>query len=494
MIDDFATLTAIALGGSGLLLLASCLVSRVGSRFGVPVNLLFLIVGMLAGSDGLGGVWFDRFDVSYLAGTAALVVILFAGGMNTSVALVRRVLAPAGVLATVGVLGIAALMAIGGHAFGLAWPDALLIGAIVSSTDAAAVFAVLEGVPLRRRVTQLVELESGLNDPVAVILTTAATLNFLGSGELHWTLLVEMAGQLVIGAALGLAIGFAGRWVLLRVRLSTAALLPSLTLAIALLAYGVSALLWGSGFLAVYVAGIVIGNGAIPHRMNLERFHESFAWLAQVAMFLVLGLLVFPSQLPPVAGTGLLLALYLAVVARPVVVALCLAPFGYNWREIVCVAWLGLRGAVPIILATVPVLMSDDPTTPAREVIDEFDLVFFIVVVGSIIPGMTVRWLPRLLRLEEVTEPAPLATIEISSDQPIRETQLTCLITASSPVNGRTLGELDLPPDVTVMLIVRGDRLVAPRGWTRFEPGDHAFVLCQPSSAHAVKRRFEAAA
>jgi len=212
--------------------------------------------------------------------------------------------------------------------------------------------------------------------------------------------------------------------------------------------------------------------------------------LAQIVMFLMLGILVFPTHLPAVAKLGVVLALYLAVVARPAVVTLCLLPFGYSWREIACVAWLGLRGAVPIILATVPILMSDDPATPAREVLDEFDLVFFIVVVGSIIPGMTIRWLPKLLRLEEPTAPPPVAEVDITSRLPIREAQLTFFIAPESPLIGCTVQELALPPDAAVLLIVRNAELVAPRGHTALQVGDHAFVLCHRQSSHAVRKRF----
>ena len=259
----------------------------------------------------------------------------------------------------------------------------------------------------------------------------------------------------------------------------------------ALVAYGLATQAQGSGFLAVYLAGIVIGNGRLPHQVTLQRFHESLAWLAQVAMFLLLGLLVFPSQLPVVAGRGLLLALFLAIVARPVVVTLCLLPFRYQFREIICIAWLGLRGAVPIILATVPVLMIGTPHAPARDLIDEFDLVFFVVVVGSFIPGMTVRWLPRLLRLEEALPPEPAASIDITTSEPMREEQRTFFIAPTSPAADRTLSELPLPEDVTIMLIVRGSRLIAPRGTTRLVAGDHAFVLCAPHHLAAVAAVFE---
>jgi cell volume regulation protein A len=490
-LEEFADFAAVALAVVGALLLVSSLLSRVGSRLGVPVSLLFLVIGMLAGSDGPGGIWFDRFDVAYLTGTAALVIILFAGGLNTRLDELRGVLAPAGVLATLGVIGIAGLVAAGAHVLGLEWSEALVVGAIVSSTDAAAVLALLDGVPLRRRVAQTLEAESGLNDPVAVILTTAAAGNLAGTATADWRIVVDMIVQLVVGGLLGVGIGVAGRWLMRRVHLSTPALFPAVTIAVALLAYGVAAQLGGSGFLAVYLAGIAIGNGPIPYRVNLTRFHDSLAWLAQIGMFLVLGLLVFPNQLPRVAGTGLLLAVYLAVVARPVIVTLCLLPFGFAWREIACIAWLGLRGAVPIILATVPVLMSDNPATPAHEVLDEFDLVFFIVVVGSVIPGMTVRWLPRLLRLEEPLTPEPAAVVDITSSLPLREAQLTFFIGPHSPAAGRTVYDLALPGDAVVMLIVRDQQLVAPRGHTALQVGDHAFVLCHEGSAAQVRARFE---
>ena len=481
----------VVLALSGLLLLASSLLSRVGSRLGLPVSLLFLVIGMLAGSDGPGGIWYDRFDLSYACGTTALVVILFAGGLNTNLADVRRAAAPAAVLATVGVIGIAALTALGAHLLGLTWPEAMLFGAIVSSTDAAAVFSVLDGVPLRRRVARVLELESGLNDPVAVILTTAATLNLAGETLPAWRFGVDILQQLVVGLVLGVAVGALARWLLRHVRLSTPALLPTVTVAMALVAYGVTTQLDGSGFLAVYVAGIVVGNGRLPHQVTLQRFHESLAWLAQVAMFLLLGLLVFPSQLPPVAGRGLLLALYLAIVARPAVVGICLLPFGFAWREIVCIAWLGLRGAVPIILATVPVLMLGTPHAPERDLIDEFDLVFFVVVVGAFIPGMSVRWLPHLLRLEEPLAPEPAASIDITTSEPMREEQHTFFIAPSSPAADRTLSELPLPEDVTIMLIVRGGQIIAPRGTTRLSAGDHAFILCAPARFAAVSAVFE---
>jgi cell volume regulation protein A len=490
MVDDFVAFTAVALAVGGVLLLISSLLSRVGSRFGVPVNLLFLIIGMLAGEDGPGGIDFNAFDVSYAVGTTALVIILFSGGLNTRLDALRRVLAPASVLAGVGVIGIAALTALGARVFGLSWPEALLFGAIVSSTDAAAVIALLDGVPLRRRVAHTLEAESGLNDPVAVILTTAATANLGGWGTIGMHLLPDILVQLVVGVIVGLGVGVGGAGLMRRVRLSTPALFPAVALAVAFIAFGVATYFDGSGFLAVYLAGISIGNAAIPYRLNLTRFHDSLAWLAQIAMFLLLGLLVNPSGLPPVAFTGFVLALYLAVVARPIVVTLCLLPFGYAPREIACIAWLGLRGAVPIILATVPVLWSDNPGAPPAELLNEFDLVFFVVVVGSFIPGMTVRHLPRLLGLEEPVTPEPSAVVDIVSSVPMRETQLSVFIAHDSPAAGVSVQALALPENAAVMLIVRDDELIAPRGHIVLQVGDHVFLITDPDSSEMVRARF----
>lgn len=491
MLDDIDIFTAWALGAAGLLLLVSSLLSRVGARLGLPIGLLFLVIGMLAGSDGPGGIWFDDYETAYSFGTTALVLILFAGGLNTEMTHLRQALAPAGVLATVGVVGIAGLTAVGAHALGLTWGEALMIGAIVSSTDASAVFAMLQGVPLRRRVGLTIELESGLNDPVAVILTLATSRAFCGKGGFGVDLLGEVAEELVFGAAFGAVFGFGARWVLRRVRLSTPALLPTVTVGVAFIAYGVATHFNGSGFLAVYLAGMLIGNGPLPYKLNVQRFHDSFAWLAQVGMFLMLGLLVFPSQLPTVAVTGIALALWLAFVARPVVVTLCLLPFGFEWREIACIAWLGLRGAVPIILATVPVLMLDDPNLSPRDIIEEFNLVVFIVVVGSFLPGMTVRRLPRWLGLEEPVTPEPTASVDITSELPLTDTHLTVFVGPDSELVGQSIGELVLPPEASIMLVVRGAQLIAPRGHTRFAVGDHAFVLCPPEHADAVRAAFD---
>jgi cell volume regulation protein A len=397
---DAPDLTALAMAAGGVLLALSCVLSRVGSRLGVPVSLVFLVIGMLAGCDGPGGIEFDEFSLSYAVGTLALAAVLFAGGLQTPVHCVKTVVAPASVLATLGVVLIATITAWITHWVGRPWHEACLVGAIVSSTDAAAVFGILSGVKISPRVSHTIELESGLNDPMAVILTLAMTSQLLGESVAIPQLVLEVLYELVAGAAFGLALGYAARTLLLHVPLSTPALLPVLSLGFALTAFGAAAVLGGSGFLAVYVAGIVVGNTKLPHHEQVLHVHDSLSWLSQVSMFLLLGLLVNPSELPAVMWSGMLIALGLAFIARPLAVNLCLLPFRYTWRERMFISWVGLRGAVPIIMATVPVLRAEGRTLEMVEALDVFDLVFFIVIISSFVPGATVKQVARWLGID----------------------------------------------------------------------------------------------
>ncbi|CAA9350985.1 MAG: K(+)/H(+) antiporter NhaP2 [uncultured Gemmatimonadaceae bacterium] len=485
MTEPFAS--ALLFATVGLLLLASTLLSRASERVGVPLALVFLLVGVAAGSEGVGGIAFDDYALAYRLGTAALVLILFDGGLNTPVEAVRRGLRPAATLATVGVLGTTAVVAAGAHALGFPWPAALLIGAVVSPTDAAAVFAVLRGsgISLKRRVGTTLELESGINDPVAVILTTLLTRNAIAPGSVGaWELPVELLRETAIGLAAGLAVGYGVRAVLARFRLPAGGLYPVVTLAAALLAFGAPTLLHGSGFLGVYVAGVVLGNGSLPYRGGLLRVHDALAWISQVGMFLLLGLLVFPSRLAAVAPQGLALALLLALVARPLVAALCLLPFRYTARETGYVGWVGLRGAVPIILAAFPVLAG------APDAARLFDVVFFIVVVTALVPGGTVPWVTRRLKLASDSAPAPPAVLAIESLRPLRGQLRSFYIEPALAVAGVALADLPFPDGASAALIVRGEELLAPRGATTLEPGDHVYVFARPEDEALIQLMF----
>jgi potassium/hydrogen antiporter len=477
------TATAIFLLTLGALLAAAALFARAGTRVHLPVALVFLALGMLAGSEGIGGIPFDDVRFAYRVGIVALVLILFDGGLNTPVGVVRATIRPAAVLATAGVVASAALVGVVGHLLGLAWPTALLLGAIVSSTDAAAVFSVLRGsgISLKRRVGATLEVESGINDPLAVILTVLLTRNLVTPVSLgDWHLYADVLREFAVGALVGAVIGKGGGALLGLLRFPQGGLYPAFTLSLGFLAYGAATLLHGSGFLAVYLAGIVVGHGHMPMRASILRVHDATAWLGQIVMFLLLGLLVFPSELLPVAGVGLAIAVALAVVIRPVVVALCLLPFRYRWRESLYVGWTGLRGAVPVILATYPVLQ----VAPGAAQV--FNLVFFIAVVNALLPGATIPWVTRRLGLEAETSPRPPAVLEIESVRPLRGELLSYYVDPLLGLDGITIGELPFPPSSAVTLVVRGQDLIAARGHTVLEAGDHIYVLAAPEDRDMI--------
>lgn len=467
--------TALVLVTFGLLMVVSVLFARASERFRVPVALVFMLIGMAAGSEGIVGLAFEDYELSYRVGIVALALILFDGGLNTPLAAVRATVRPAAVLASVGVLATAALVGVAAHALGFSWLQGFLLGAIVSPTDAAAVFAVLRGsrLNLQRRVGATLELESGLNDPVAVILTVTITHALIGETQLGWGVLGEAVLQLVLGAAAGVLIGVGGKALLRRARLPAGGLYPVLTIAIACLAFGLPTLISGSGFLAVYLAGVVLADGPIPYRSGLLRVHDALGWFSQVFMFVLLGLLAFPSRLLAVAPIGLALGLFLAFVARPAAVILCLAPFRYAAREIVYVAWVGLRGAVPIILATFPVLAHAEGAPRI------FDVVFFVVVVSALVPGATVAWVTRRLGLQVAGGQRPQAVLELNSTEPLTADVLSFFIEPEAAVAGARLSELPFPEGASAVLVVRGAELIAPKGATVLTPGDHVFIFCR---------------
>jgi cell volume regulation protein A len=471
----------------GSLLVLSVIAGRFARHAGIPVVLLFLALGMLAGSEGLGRIRFEHYDITYRVGTLALVLILFDGGLRTPIDVVRRVLAPATVLATAGVLLTMALVAVGAHALGFPWLQGFLLGAIVSSTDAATVFSVLRGggARLDERGAAVVELESGLNDPMAAILTMMLTeASVFGHPPGFGRAALQVALQLAIGGAVGGIAGLAYRFVATHVRLRTAGLYPVLTVGLALVAYGIASLAGGSGFLAVYVAAIVLGSGPLPNRPTLFRTHDFIAWASQIGMFILLGLLVVPTRLVAVTDVGLALALWLAFVARPLSVAACLLPMGFGLREIALIGWAGLRGAVPIILAVIPVLSG----APHAALL--FDVVFFVVLVSVVLQGGTVLRVARRLRLAVDEPPTPDAVLEIDSMQPLGVELITFLVAPASAVCGARIADIPFPKRSSAMLVVRGSELEAPKGDTELQAGDHVFVFCPRDEVPTVRLLF----
>jgi cell volume regulation protein A len=489
IMPDEPRTTAIVLVTVGILVALSALTSRFSGRLGVPLALVFLVIGMAAGTDGVG-LQFNDYALTFQLGTLALVLILFDGGLNTPRRVVRQGIKPAAMLATVGVVVTATAMALCAWALGLDPKHAALLGAIVSSTDAAAVFSVLRssGIQLRRRVGVTLEMESGINDPMAVILTIACT-QFVVTGEepTAW-LAAEVLGELLVGGLFGAGIGYGGRALVKRARLAAGGLYPVLTIAIALLAYAVPTLVHGSGFLAVYVSAVMIGDSEIPYRAGVLRVHDAAAWVAQVGMFLVLGLVVTPHKLVDVAWLGLVLGLGMAFIARPLAVAMSLVWFRYPPKELAYIAWVGLRGAVPIVLAIFPVMAG------AQGGSEIFHLVFFIVVVNAIIPGSTIRWVTHKLGLMSGEPPPPSAVLEINAMQHLDGKVLAFFVDKASAAFGVAIRDLPFPTGTAVMVIVRAGTLVAPRGDVALQNGDHLYVILDPKDEPLVRLMFGQAA
>lgn len=479
--------TAVIVTIIGILLGVSVLFSRASERSGIPVALIFLGIGIVAGKEGLGGIEFGNYEATARIGTLALLLILFDAGLNTPVQSLRKYVFPASVLATLGVLGTSLLVAAAAHSLGFPWTFALVLGAVVSPTDAAAVFAVLRnsGIHLKRRVGLTLEAESGLNDPMAVILTTVLTTNLLTPGNMNaWSVGSEVVVHIAIGAAFGAGIGFGGRWLLRRVRLGAGGLYVALMVSLALLSFGAPTVLGGSGFLSVYVSAVVFGDGELPYRAGILRVHDALAWLAQIAMFLILGLLLVPSRMFDVALPGIILAVFLTFVARPLVAGVGLLPFRYPAKDVAYIGWVGLRGAVPIVLATFVILSR----AAGSEKI--FDLVFFIVVVNAIIPGMTVRWVTRKLGLESDDPPMPRAVLEIESLQPMSEALSSFYIDEDLDLAGVQIEDIPFPESAGATLIVRGTNLLPPKPSTTLAVGDHLYVFSRPGDLPFIQLIF----
>jgi potassium/hydrogen antiporter len=453
------------------------------------VLVLFVGIGMLAGSDGIGGIAFEDYRIAHGVGTLALAVILFDGGMRTSVATFRVALAPALSLATVGVLLTAGVTALAAYwLLGLPPLAALLLGSIISSTDAAAVFNVLRssGVHIRKRLAAILEVESGSNDPMAIFLTVACLELITGRQEpglgLLWLFIVQMG----VGSVVGFGVGKLAVRLINRANLESAGLYPVMTAAAGLLSYGLAATLGGSGFLAVYLAGIVIGNSDLVFRRGTLLYHDAAAWLAQIVMFVMLGLLAFPSRLLDVALSGILIAIILIFVARPLAVVLSLAPFRLSWRDDVFIGWVGLKGAVPIVLATYPLMLG----VPGSDVL--FDLIFFVVLVSAITQGWSLPLLAKRLRLQLPPLPTPPVTLEITSLKHLDGDIVEYTLGARSRAANRLLRDIRLPDNVVVALIARGEHIVPPRGSTMLLPDDHLFIVLNPRIRPLVDRLFSA--
>ncbi|WP_093777062.1 potassium/proton antiporter [Streptomyces sp. yr375] len=467
-----------------LVLLIAVAAVRISSRSGLPSLLVYLGIGIAMGQDGIGDIHFDNAELTQVIGYAALVVILAEGGLGTKWKEIEPVLPSATALALAGVAVSVGVTATAAHfVMGLEWRQALIIGAVVSSTDAAAVFSVLRKIPLPSRVTGTLEAESGFNDAPVVILVVA----FSTAGPVeHWYMLLgEIALELAIGAAIGLAVGWLGSWGLRHVALPASGLYPIAVMAIAVTAYAAGSLAHGSGFLGVYLASMVMGNAKLPHWPATRGFADGLGWIAQIGMFVLLGLLVTPHELGDDVLPALVIGLVLTMVARPLSVVLCLTPFRVPWQEQTLMSWAGLRGAVPIILATIPMV---NGVEGSRRI---FNIVFVLVVVYTLLQGPTLPWLARTLRLGGDPEAADLG-VESAPLERLRGHLLSVAIPEGSKMHGVEVNELRLPAGAAVTLVVRDAKSFVPLPTTVLRHGDELLVVATDPVRDAAELRLRA--
>ena len=457
-----------------LLIVISIFITKLSENFGLPALLLFLAVGMLAGSDGIGKIFFEDVKITQAVGTVALILILFSGGLSTNISSVYPVRKEAVSLATIGVVLTAVLVGLFcRYVLGFDLVYGLLIGAIVSSTDAAAVFSILRSnnISLKNNLKPLLELESGCNDPMAIFLTMTLTAVIVSNEADILNISFSLIKQFAFGSLIGYIVSKAVVNIFNRISLSYEGLYPVLALSFAFLIYGSAALIGGSGYLAVYIAGIIIGNSNIIQKRSMLRFFDGLAWLGQIGMFLTLGLLVYPSQLLLIIGSGILLSMFLIFAARPLSVMLSLYFSGYKFNEKLAVSWIGLRGAVPIILATIPLSSGIDNSHTI------FNIVFFIVISSAIIQGWSIKYITKLFKVSSkpdanITSPIEFQTLENNSSE-----LLDFIIPYNSGMKDKTIIDLNLPKDCLIIFICRDEKFFVPNGNTILKGGDVLQIL-----------------
>lgn len=467
--------------GISILLFISVIASKISSKLGVPSLIVFVSLGMLIGKEGIGGIHFNNPQLAQSLGVIALVFILFAGGLQMSTEDFRSLIYPRRQiwkvvsLSTLGVFLTALLMGLFAKiVLDFSLLEGLLFGAVVSSTDAAAVFSVLrsKNINLKGQLKPLLELESGSNDPMAVFLTVGIT-NLLAGTTVAASLVSIFIRQMVLGAAIGYIMGEGMIFLINRLRLEYDGLYPVLTISLVLLTYGITSTFNGSGFLAVYIAGLVMSQNSFIHKKSLVHFHEGLAWLMQIMMFLTLGLMVSPSQLISITPMGLLLAIFLMAIARPASVLIALAPAKMELSQKLMISWVGLRGAVPIILATFPLLAGISRSDMI------FNVVFFVVLTSALIQGSSIPLVAKLLGVEEQSEQRPKYPIEFEPTDGLQGEMLELTVPHNSAIVGKPIVEVGFPEGILIVLIRRGREFILPRGSTTIEAGDALLILAR---------------
>ena len=457
-----------------ILLLLSILASKTTGKMGVPALIVFLAIGMLAGSEGIGGIHFDDPTIAQSLGIIALTFILFSGGLDTKIFSVRPVLWPGVLLSTVGVLITA--LALGYFIYSITdftLLEGILIGAIVSSTDAAAVFSILrsKSIGLKGNLRPVLELESGSNDPMAYFLTIGITSLIMNPDMSSAALIPIFFQQMIIGAIAGFVMGKVMVWAMNKIKLDYDGLYPVLTLSLIFLTFSSATFMGGNGFLAVYLSAIILGNHNFIHKKSIIRFYDGQAWLVQIVMFLTLGLLVFPTHMIPYIGIGLIIALVLIFIVRPLAVFICLSFFKFNTREKTLLSWVGLRGAVPIVFATVPLIQGVEKS----EMI--FNIVFFIVITSVLLQGTTVSLVAKWLYLYKPVKFKTRYPLELELSEDFKNELFEVVIMDTSSAIGKQIMELDLPKTALVVLINRNNKYLTPNGTTVVENGDKFLVM-----------------
>lgn len=456
----------------GSLLAVALAASLLAGRLRVPGLVTFLGIGMLVGSDGLGWIDFNNYELAKAAGIVGLALILFEGGLAIELSALKAVARPAGLLAVLGTALTAAITGvIAWWLLDLSLLESLLLGSIVAGTDGAAVFAIMRGSTIRRRLAHTLEGEAGLNDPVAVLLTVALIELITEPSTNGFDIALLFIEELVIGGVVGIAVGMAGAWALRTVKLGSAGLYPVASLAIAALAFGGADTLHGSGFLAVFLCGVAFTAKEIPAQRTIETFHEGLAWVAQLGLFLTLGLLVFPSQLPEVALAGTLLAILTAVVARPLAVVIVLGRLDFSLAERLVLGWAGLRGAVPIVLATFPVIAG------VKDGSVIFNIVFFAVTVSTVLQAATFESFAARLGVTTEHRAIPAPLMEAGAVRRLGAEVVQFAVRADDAIVGLHVRDLDLPRDALLNLIVKDNTAVPPRGSTLIHESDELHIL-----------------
>lgn len=473
---------------TAFLMLLSVFASKLSSKYGIPSLFIFLGLGMLAGSDGILGIYFDNVELAQNIGTLALIFILFGGGLDTAWKSIKPVLKDGLILATFGVLFTAFFAAICVYyVLDFTFIESLLVGAIISSTDAAAVFAILraKGISLKKKLTPLLELESGSNDPMAIFLTVAILQILMlpeSSSVSEW--IFKFFLQFLIGGILGYIFGILLPSILNRIHLSFYGLYPVFTIGWILFLFSSVSLLDGNGFLAVYLAGIVANTKEFVHKKNLIGFHEGLSWIMQITVFLALGLLVFPSELPDVMISGLIIAFWLMFIARPAGVFLSTSFSSFSIREKAFISWVGLRGAVPIILATYPYLQGFEKSNLI------FNIVFFIVLFSIVIQGTTLPLMAKWLKVESKSK--DFKPENVLASPLFYHTLKQFYIEENSKVIGLSIVELNLPADFLILLIKRQNDYIKPTGSTILEENDMLLIQCNSENRYKkVLKRFK---